>query len=373
MFSRSALPRFLMCCLFFGASIARAQIVIGQSAGFTGPVAEGVKELTAGAKLYIDSVNGAGGIDGQKIELISLDDKFTPALTAENVQTLVMKHKAVALFLLRGTPHTQAATPIATRLRVPIVAPSTGASLLHEPVNPWIFNVRSRYQLEAERAVALLHTTGLTRIGIVHVDDSFGADVRDGALRGFAAAGIPPQFVETFDRTKWDFTNISEKVKDQNAQAVIVIGAAKVVAEAVAAIRGQGSSAQVITLSNNASQGFINLLGQHARGVVVSQVFPNARSGTTAFAREALKMAKENSSAAVLTPAALEGFAAAKVLVEGLRRSTKPVTGVSLQGALNGLGAIDLGGLKMDYSPTDHTGLTYVDLSIISAEGTFRR
>ena len=57
-----------------GGPLASAQIVIGQTAGFTGTVASSVKEATDGAKLYFDAVNARGGINGQKIELVSLDD-----------------------------------------------------------------------------------------------------------------------------------------------------------------------------------------------------------------------------------------------------------------------------------------------------------
>jgi branched-chain amino acid transport system substrate-binding protein len=57
---------------------APAQILVGQTAGFSGPVAAGVEETTAGARLVIDAVNAAGGIDGERIELVSLDDGFVP-------------------------------------------------------------------------------------------------------------------------------------------------------------------------------------------------------------------------------------------------------------------------------------------------------
>jgi ABC-type branched-subunit amino acid transport system substrate-binding protein len=63
---------------------AQAQILVGQTAGFTGTSAVGVKEITDGAVLYIDAVNARGGVNGQKIELVQLDDKFDPKLAAEN-------------------------------------------------------------------------------------------------------------------------------------------------------------------------------------------------------------------------------------------------------------------------------------------------
>src|SRR5438128_11202544 len=91
---------------------AQGQVLVGQTAGFSGPVASGVKETTDGARLWFDAVNANGGIGGQQIELVSLDDKFDPKLAAENAKTLVETHKVIALFLTRGTPHTQAVLPV---------------------------------------------------------------------------------------------------------------------------------------------------------------------------------------------------------------------------------------------------------------------
>jgi len=349
-----------------------AEIVVGQTAGFSGPVAASVTETTQGAKLVIDAVNKAGGIGGERIELVSLDDKFDPKLAEANARTLLDKHKPVALFLVRGTPHTQAVMPLAAQAHVPLVAPSTGAMVLHEPVNPWVFNVRAPYQREAERAVAHLASIGVTRIGLIHVEDSFGADVLAGAMRGLDKAKLQPLFVEKFDRKKWDFSAIAPKVAASGAQAVFFIGSGKTVADGVAAIRAQGSRAQVVTISNNASSGFIELLGDYARGVIVTQVFPYERALTTGFVREAVATAKDQGLDGV-TPAMLEGYAAAKVLVAGLKRAARPITGDSLQRALDNLGRLDLGGLELDYSPTDHTGLEFVDLSIVGPAGKFRR
>jgi len=69
----------------------------------------------------------------------------------------------------------------------------------------------------------------------------------------------------------------------------------------------------------------------------------------------------------------MEGYAAAKVLVEGLRRAGANPTPVKLRDALESLQRFDLGGLSVSYSPTNHTGLDFADLSIIDASGRFRR
>ena len=356
----------------FTTNQANAQIRIGQPSGFTGSVAAGVKENTDGAKLYLDAVNSKGGVNGQKIELLSVDDQFDPAQTLARATELIDTQRVVALFLNRGTPHAQALLPLLAERKVPLVAPSTGAMVLHKPVNPWVFNVRATYQREAARAVEHLAGLGVTRIAVLQTDDSFGADSAAGASAGFDKAGLKPHWLDTFPRDKPDFTALAKKVVSTDAQAVVFIGSAGNVAAGTLAIRAAGSSAQVVTLSNNASDGFIKQLGAHARGVVVTQVFPNERSVAYLLSKEAMDLAKAKGLPGV-SPAMMEGFAAAKVLVEGLRRAGPNPTGPKLRDALEGITNMDMGGMRLTYSPTDHSGLDFADLSIIDASGKFRR
>ncbi len=349
-----------------------AQILIGQTAGFSGQVAAGVKEITDGAQLYFQAVNAKGGVNGQKLELVSLDDKFDPQLAAENARQLIEENQVSAMFLTRGTPHTQAMIPLLEKHGVPLVGPSTGAMVLHQPVSKYIFNVRATYQREAEKAMTHLISMGITRIALVYFDDSFGADGVIGAQKGLAASQLTPAVLEKINRAKPDFAPIANKMVKANAQAVLLVASGAAVVEAEAAFRAAGSSAQIVTLSNNASGGFIKSLGERARGVIVTQVYPNERAITYGMVKEAQDLAKAKGLAEI-SPAMLEGFAAAKVLVEGLRRAGPSPSREKIHAALEGMKKYDLGGLEVSYGPDDHTGLDFADLSIIGANGKFRR
>ena len=348
----------------------QAQIVIGQTAGFTGAVAAGVKETTDGARLYIDTVNVKGGVNGQKIELLSLDDKFDPKLAAENARQLIEEKNVVAMFLTRGTPHTEAIIPLLDKHSVPLIGPSTGAMSLHQPVRRYVFNVRATYQREAEKAVLHLASSGMNKIALVHVDDSFGLDGLAGAQKGLTEANLSAVALEKFDRTKPDFSKIVPVIVKSGAHAVVLIASGGAAVDGIKALRAAGSAAQVVTLSNNASGGFIKSLGDQARGVIVSQVFP--QSLNYALVKEANDLARSKNLTEV-SPAMLEGYAAAKVLVEALRRAGTKPSRERLQSALENFGKFDLGGLEISYSAKDHTGLDFSDLSIISSDGRFRR
>jgi branched-chain amino acid transport system substrate-binding protein len=349
---------------------AQAQIWIGQTAGFSGAVAAGVKETTDGAKLYLDRVNAKGGVAGQKIELISMDDKFETQQAVENARVLIEEKNVVALFLTRGTPHTEAIIPLLEKHRVPLVGPSSGAMVLHQPVRKYVFNVRATYQREAEKAIAQQVSSGFTKIALVYTDDSFGLDGLAGAQKGLQTAKLAPSGEYKFDRSKPDFSKIAPAVAQSGAQTVLLVASGGATAEAIHALRAAGSNAQFVTLSNNASAGFIASLGANARGVIVSQVFP--QSPSYGLVKECAELSRAKGLGDP-SPAMLEGFTAAKVLVEGLHRSGGKPTRERLQAALEGLTKFDLGGLELSYSPTDHSGLDFADLAIIGMDGKFKR
>ena len=141
----------------------------------------------------------------------------------------------------------------------------------------------------------------------------------------------------------------------------------------VKVIRATGWHAQVVTLSNNASDVFIKAMGDNAAGTIVTQVFPYERSLANPMVKQARGYAKAATGDDRVTPAMLEGFAGAKVLVEGLRRAGKQPTRQKLRDALESLHRYDIGGLEVSFSPTSHTGLDYTGLSIIGSDGKFQR
>ena len=104
----------------------------------------------------------------------------------------------------------------------------------------------------------------------------------------------------------------------------------------------------------------------------MTQVFPYERSLATPIIKEALALATAQGQAS-LSPAMMEGFAAAKVLVEGLKRAGPKPTREKIIAALNSMQKFDIGGMELSYSATDHSGLDFVDLSIVGPDGRFRR
>jgi len=356
---------------------SNAQIKVGISGPLQGPNSGSMLEVVKGAEIYFNAVNEKGGIAGQKIQLLARDDNFEVDKTVAVVKKLVIDDKVTALLLVRGTPHNQAILPIIAEHKVPLIGPSTGAMVFHKPVNPYVFNVRTAYQLEAATLIDLLKTSGMQRISILYVDDGFGKDVLEGLKTGLSNAKLQATAIVPFDRTLNSKDSIdimkpsmTEALKG-DPQIVIVVGAGLAVKNSLLAIRSSGSLATLATLSNNASTAFIKLLSPHGRGVIVSQVFPDEKSLTSPFVREAQQTAFK--AKVSLTPGMMEGYAAAKVLVQGLRSAGSSPTRASLVTALVSMKAFDLGDLVISYSPADHTGLEMTDLSMITKDKGFQR
>lgn len=350
--------------------LAQTALRIGMVAGFSGPVAGVVQESADGARLYFDSVNAQGGLKGQNIELVTVDDKYDPATAAAAARAMASQG-VLALMLSRGTGPTEAMLPVLKENRLPLIAPATGAISLHEPVQPWVYHLRASYQREAERAVKHLAGIGVKRITIVQVNDPFGNDAGKGAIKGLDDVKLRALSHLRFDRNKPGLAPTMQAISKAGIEAVVLIGPAYAVVEGVQALRAAGSTAHVATLSNNASADFVKALGEHARGVIVTQLFPYERSTANLMVREALSLAKA-AGRNELTPAHIEGFAAAKLVVETLKRAGKDISRDSFAKALDGA-RIDLGGLQVNYTDKDHTGLEYTDVSIVGEDGKFRR
>jgi ABC-type branched-subunit amino acid transport system substrate-binding protein len=361
------------------AGPARAQdgvtptsILIGQSAAFTGPAAQLGIQMRAGAKLWIDHVNAQGGINGRTIELKSRDDKYEAALAADNTKRLINDDRVFALFAYVGTPTSQASLPVFTEARVPFVAPFTGAELLRQPFNRYVFNVRASYYDETEAIVEHLTRIGARKIAVFHQADSFGQAGLDGTTRALTKRGLKVHSLGTVERNT---TNVAEAVKTINASqpdAVVMISAYGSIAEFVREMKKSGSLASFYTVSFVGSKALADALGADGHGVMISQVVPFPWSPLTPVVKEYLDLAKRAGNVEV-NFSTLEGFLAAKVLTEGLRRAGRDLTRERFVAALESISNLDLGGFGVSFSASNHNASRFVDLAMIGREGKFVR
>ena len=347
-------------------------LLLGQSAPTTGAAAQLGIQMHHGAKLFFDQFNAQGGLGGRAVELRLLDDGYEPDRCKANTEQFI-RDDAFALLGYVGTPTSLAALPLVNQARIPFFGPFTGAQALREPLSRWVFHVRASYYDETALIVRQLVGLGLKKIAVFRQNDSYGQAGLDGVLRALAPQGLQPVAVGTVERNSVDVAAAVKAIVPQMPHAVVQISAYKSCAAFVRAARRAGYGGSFYNVSFVGSQALADELGGDGRGVMISQVMPHPSSTTTGIAREYLDAVRRAGGGTAPNYSSIEGYVAARVFAEGLRRAGRAPTRESLVAALEGLSRLDLGGFAVGFSPRNHAGSSFVGLTMLTGDGKVRR
>ncbi len=168
--------------------VTDTEIKIGQTMPYSGPAsAYGV--IGRAETAYFKMINEQGGVNGRKLNLISLDDGYSPPKTVEQVRRLVEEEKVAFLFNTLGTPPNLAIRPYCNENKVPQLFVATGAATFSDPKQfHWTMGWQPNYQTEAKIfAQHILKTKPDAKIGILYQNDDFGKDYLIGLKEGLGS------------------------------------------------------------------------------------------------------------------------------------------------------------------------------------------
>ena len=367
----------VLCALLAsGASadpgVTPTSILIGQSAAFSGPASELGTEMRAGALAYFQAVNAAGGVNGRKIELRSLDDGYEADRAAANTKTLI-DGGVFLLFGYVGTPTSNASKPIFTAARVPFVGPFTGAESLRNPLNRYIFNIRASYYDETDKLVGQLVGQTLDRIAVFYQNDDYGKAGLAGVERAMQKRNIKIIATGTVERNTVNVAAAVSSICKVDPQGVVMISAYKSCAAFIKEMRAAGCNPQFMNVSFVGSKALAHETGPAGRGVGVSQVVPFPWNLSARVVKEYQQLLEASTGKQNYSFTSLEGFIAAKVLVEGLRRTGSDLTRERFIAAMEQMRDYDVGGYTVSFSPSDHSGSKFVELTVIGKDENFLR
>jgi branched-chain amino acid transport system substrate-binding protein len=350
---------------------SEAKIVLGQSAPFTGAAAQLGIQFNAGAKVYFDQVNARGGINRRPIELVALDDGYEPDRCAENTRKLIAQD-VFALFGYIGTPTSLAALPIATKERVPFVAPFTGAMSLREPLNKIAFHLRASYDDETGLIVKQLSNLGLKKIAVFYQNDAYGKAGLSGVVKALAKEGLQPVALATVERNSVDVDAAVKTLVAAAPDAIVQVSAYKSCAAFIRSARKAMFGGTFFNVSFVGTQALADELGKEGAGVVVSQVVPLPTSLASPIGREFSESVKSYGKGAATNYSSLEGYLAARMMVDGLRNSAAKNSREALISGLESIGNQSYGGFSITLSPSDHVASSFVQLSMLTGDGRVR-
>ena len=371
---RSLTRAFMLAVLACSSLAAQAQdgvskstLVLGQSLALTGPGSSLAQPFYAGAKLYFDRVNAAGGVNGRKIDLVTLDDRGNPATTVANTQKL-LEQGVLSLFGFYGSPQVTAAYPLIKGSDVLLFAPMAAADQLHGAQYPNIYSLRPGYSDEAGAITRHAATLGARKLAILHATDGESMAALDAAERTMTKLGA--SLVMKAVIGSGSLANSVDQALAGQPDSILLISDALGAAGAVRDLRAKGFRGPIYGFSNAGESLLAEELGPEGAGVVVVRVVPKSDGSRFAVVRDlqadaaAAKLGKPNVYM-------LEGYIAARVCVEALRRMSREPTRAQFRRALDSLSEVNVGGFRAHFA-NDRVASRLVELSLIDSQGRVR-
>ena len=365
---------FLLCsgAAYAEIGVTKSTIRLGQSAALSGPSGDLGREFTRGARSYFDVVNRQGGVHGRSIVLIQKDDQYEPEYTIDNTKQLIKEENIFTLFGYIGTPTTKAILPLIDEHKIPLVAPFTGAQILRQPFHQMIFNVRASYHQEIEAIIRYLLRYGREDIAVVYQDDAYGRDGLKGVRVSLAKRELTTVAETEVQRNSSHVGDAAYQVALTRPDAVIVISAYGTTASFVRALRAEGSEAQVMSVSFVGSNALSRALGPLGHGIGISQVVPFPWDAKLPLVRRYQKTLAAGQDSQDYNFVSLEGFISAMVVVRALQKAGPELDREAFREALESFEHEDFGGFLVDFSPDNHNGSDFTQLTFILGEsGSF--
>jgi len=351
--------------------VSKDKILFGQVAALNGPAQALGQGMHEGLLAAFEEANRAGGINGRKLELKSIDDSYEPEKTIVATTKAITEDKVFALVGAVGTPTSKAGQPIATAAKVPFIGPFTGAEFLRNPFNRYVVNVRSSYFQETEAWIEHLTTDlGVTRIAILYQDDAFGLAGLAGVKKAMAKRNMTLVAEGTFKRNTTAVKSALLEIMKGQPQAVVTVGPYKPIAAFIKLARQLKVDAAFIAISFVGSDSLAQELGNQGTGVVVSQVvpFPGDRSLPAVVSYQAALAAVSPKSKPGYV--SLEGYLVGALVVAALKRIPGEQTREAFLDAIE-REPFDLGGVKLTFNTTQNQGSNQVYFTVLQPDGTF--
>ncbi|QVV66557.1 ABC transporter substrate-binding protein [Synechococcus sp. LA31] len=351
------------------AKTGKGELLIGQSAPFSGPSAQLGREYREGAMAWFTELNRRGGIHGRQLKLLSLDDRYEPDLTLVNTQRLIGTEQVFLLFGYVGTPTVKAVLPMIEQANIPMVAPLTGARLMREPSQQLVFNLRASYQSEIDRMVDSLVRMGRHRIAVLHQNDAFGDDGLRSTRAALARHGLKPVAIAGVERNSTKTDAAAHQIQQGKPNAVVVISAYPSSAAFSQSMNQLGSTAQLMNVSFVGTSGLQDsLTGGQANGIGISQVVPFPWDRRVPVVAEYQRLMRRQQATPKYGYTSLEGFLAARLLGEALQRAGAAPSRQAVVAAFESMKNVDLGGFQLNMGPGDHQASDFVDLTFLGSQ-----
>jgi branched-chain amino acid transport system substrate-binding protein len=364
--------------------VTDTDITFGMSAPFSGPAKELGRAMKIGIDIAFSAVNDQGGVNGRKLKLIALDDGYEPARTKDVMKDLADNRKVFGFIGNVGTPTAEVSLPLVLDRKLLFFGPFTGAGLLRrDPPDRYVFNYRASYAEETAATMKYLVENKRIRpeeIAVMAQQDGYGESGWNGVSKMLRKYDRDP---ERTLRTgyKRNTSEVQEAVDAvlnarQKIRAVIMVPTYKAAAKFIDKVKSQRPDMIFTCVSFVGSQALADELLSYgpkvAEGVIVTQVVPLPTSRSTAVLKYQ-ELLPKYSLGERPDFISLEGYLAAQLLIEGLKRAGPEFSMEGLVDTLESMRGIDLGiGAQLGFGMSEHQASHKVWATILDAQGQYQ-
>ncbi len=371
-----ALARSLLAVLAFALLAATAwsqgvtphTIVLGQSAPLSGALQAHGEDIRNGALAYFRPLNGAGGVQGRRIELATLDDAGDASRTLANTRRFIDEFKVFALFGYPDAGMTRELLALLQQARAPLFGALTGAEMARQPGRA-VYTVRAGHADEIDGVIGHYAQLGLKRFALLRRDDPAGAEFLAAARAALSRRGLDAPVDAAPKGGADEVAGLLREAFVADADVVIFALPQPPAADLVRALKRTGRRAQLVTLSLSDPAQLAQALGADGAGVALSQVVPPLAQESLPVVAEYRAAIEAETGRKAYAPASFEAYIAAKVFAEAVRRVGPALTRDALLLALDAMSYHDVGGHAVGFSRTRRQGSERIYLMALTRDG----
>jgi ABC-type branched-subunit amino acid transport system substrate-binding protein len=342
------------------------EIRFGIAAPFSGSSKELGRQMKLGIDTAFNRINDAGGVEGRMLKLIAADDGFEPTRTAEAMKQLYEKDQIFGMIGNVGTATASVALPYALERRMLFFGAFTGANVIrHDPPDRYVFNYRASYAEETDAAVRYfvkMRRIPPRQIAVFAQQDAGGDAGFAGVAKSFRSLGASDSGILrlNYQRNTVDVDDAVNQLKAQRVpiKAVVMISAYRPAAKFIEKTRDLFPGmlySNISFVGSTVLADELMLLGpRYAAGAIVTQVVP-AVSGYSSIVLEYKTALAKYFPGEAADYVSLEGYVAANVLIEALRRTGPQLDTEKLIDVLENMRNLDLGlGVPLGFGRAEH-------------------
>jgi len=367
---RIALLSALLCAPLAHA----AQIVVGQVGPMSGLDANQGRAYAVGMQLAFHNANRAGGATGHTFSLVRKDDGGRAEETVSGTKQLLSESKPMVLAGFFGNRNITdlVASGVLEKDRIALVG-YRAAEI--RPETPLLYNVRANLRDEINKLTEHLATIGITRLGLLYEEGPGAPALLAAAEEAAARAKVTITIKASYPAGTARISPAIEAFLKASPQAILMVSSGAAAAGFIEQYRSSGGAAQLFAHSGaDIEQLSKRLAEEQMQGVAIAQVTPSPYKISSRLAKEfSDTVAKTKDLEVPPSYAMMEGYIAAKVIIEAVRRQGSKPTREGMVNALDSMDNYDLGGYVVGFKPGMRSGSKFVELSIISGSGKIRQ